>query len=181
MLLNTLKGAIIMTKIVKAELHHLEEICEISKKLLHEQKNENGFLVQELKFEDIKDYLSEFYVSLTENKVSGYIWINKEYPKLRLSNTTFTENIDLERVIYIKQVAVNPDFARRGIATNIYNYIFEQFTNQEIVACVATKPLINQPSINYHLKLGFKEIGTLVIPDYLGFETYEANVYYRNN
>ncbi|MCK0469949.1 GNAT family N-acetyltransferase [Halalkalibacter sp. APA_J-10(15)] len=167
-------------KIEKAIKQDVDQIVSISKRLLHGASNqEKGFLIRELKQEVVHKHIDEFYVARANGEIAGYLWLNKHYPADRLTYTKMIEEVALSSTIYVKQVAVDPLFARRGVATKLYEAVFSMYPHQRISACIATKPLNNTPSIRYHEKLGFTKVGSLVMTNYLGFDRYEADVFIR--
>lgn len=172
-----------MVLIQKADVSYVEQIVSISTKLIRTNpENKSGsFLIRPLDNEMVKQNIHQFYVAILEGNLVGYIWINSFYPKIREEHTTFSESIDLSEVIYIKQVSVHPDYARKGIASQLYSYIQRNFPNNNSLACIAVSPLKNEPSIHLHKKFGFRKVGVLELFDYLGFEQYIADVYLHEN
>lgn len=170
-----------MLSIIKAKENDVKDICSIGEKLLRENvaSNSGGFLIRPLEEDVVREQIHEFLVAISTetNKIVGYIWINNAYPQERLTSTNFTQEFNLEKSIYIKQVAVDPDQSRKGIASKIYEFTINYFSKNNILACVAVEPIENTASIRFHEKFNFLTVGTLALNDYLGFDRYVADVF----
>ncbi|MDP4084462.1 MAG: GNAT family N-acetyltransferase [Bacillota bacterium] len=165
-----------MVKFRQGEEWDVKQIIDISKEYINrEARHENGsFLIRELVIDDVREHIHEFYVAVHKDMIVGYVWINDSYPKLRREHTKFNESADLSNVVYIKQVAVQSAFARKGIASGLYDYLRENNSGKSLVACVAIEPMKNEPSILFHENKGFRQIGVLSLHDYMQFNLYRA-------
>lgn len=59
---------------------------------------------------------------------------------------------------YVDRVIINPEFRRRGIASDLYKDLFKKTRGIPTVCEVAISPL-NADSIPFHEGLGFREVG----------------------
>lgn len=109
-----------------------------------------------LKFLNISDYFKiikydeepvGFLIALLPNKPYesiNYQWFNNQYNSF----------------IYIDRIVVSNSNQNKGIGSYFYNNIKSKYVNKiDHLTCeVNIKPL-NQQSINFHKKFGFKEVG----------------------
>jgi len=80
-----------------------------------------------------KDYSSE-----------NYIWINKK----------------CNSFIYVDRIVIDEKYRNRGIGSFFYTHLAKTYYGQvESITCEVNILPYNKPSINFHKKYGFKEIG----------------------
>ena len=158
-------------EIVAAEEAHLSEIVAIAAKLSlgsdREGACERGFLVSGLHESEYREYLTQaehFRVALVDGAVGGFL--------LAYSNAA-GEAGWLDRQVaarsrgpygIIKQIAVDPGLAGRGIATALYRRLFAEASGLPLFAAVVLDPP-NRRSIAFHERLGFTEEARLPHPD----------------
>ena len=58
-------------------------------------------------------------------------------------------------------VYIHPDFRKRGIAQTLYEQLLSALKSQGFCKALAIITLPNEPSVNFHQKLGFKHIGEM--------------------
>ena len=65
------------------------------------------------------------------------------------------------KFLYVDRIAVQEQFRRKGIAEKIYSTVIDKGreNNLDILCEVNTRPS-NEPSMAFHKKMGFEEIGT---------------------
>lgn len=168
-----------MNLIRKGNIQDIDSIIAISKEYIDREsrKGRSSFLIRALERDVVEQHIDEFYVYIQNEEVAGYVWINNAYPSLRAEHTVFSESIDLNDCIYIKQVAVSSAYARQGIASQLYDFLKQQAPKKKQIACIAVEPMRNEASIHFHQKKGFREIGMLRLENYLGFHVYKALVF----
>ena len=66
-----------------------------------------------------------------------------------------------EKFLYVDRIAVQEKFRRKGLAEKIYSTVIDKGkeNNLDILCEVNTRPS-NEPSMAFHQKMGFEEIGT---------------------
>ena len=80
-----------------------------------------------------KDYSSE-----------NYIWVNERY----------------DSFIYVDRVIIDKKYRHQGIGFYFYNHLAETYYGKvDSIICEVNISPYNKPSINFHKKYGFKEIG----------------------
>ena len=119
--------------LTKANKDHLADILLIEKKSFQNPWSYTSFS------NELNSEVASNWVYLQELKVSGYI---------------FGWNIDSD--YYINNIAVSPDYRRRGIAMKLLNNIIEKLNLGNIYLEVSR---INQKAIFLYEKMGFKENG----------------------
>ena len=119
--------------LTKANKDHLADILLIEKKSFQNPWSYASFS------NELNSKVASNWVYLKELKVSGYI---------------FGWNIDSD--YYINNIAVSPDYRRRGIAMKLLNNIIKKLNLENIYLEVSR---INQKAISLYEKMGFKENG----------------------
>ena len=119
--------------LTKANKDHLADILLIEKKSFQNPWSYTSFS------NELNSKVASNWVYLKELKVSGYI---------------FGWNIDSD--YYINNIAVSPDYRRRGIAMKLLNNIIKKLNLENIYLEVSR---INQKAISLYEKMGFKENG----------------------
>ncbi len=56
-------------------------------------------------------------------------------------------------------IYVHPDFVKRGVGSEMYNFLFQELGRHDLHRAVVGIALPNSASINLHKKFGYKEIG----------------------
>ena len=80
-----------------------------------------------------KDYSSE-----------NYIWVNERY----------------DSFIYVDRIIIDTQYRQRGIGSYFYNHLAETYNGKvESITCEVNIMPYNKPSIDFHEKYGFKEVG----------------------
>ena len=100
----------------------------------------------------------QFYV-IKEDEIIGFTICFKENSSYDSLNYKFFSDTE-SKFIYIDRIAIKDSFRRKGIGKSFYNYIEQIVIEEKIPLCceVNTIPL-NQPSMQFHKKLGFKQVG----------------------
>ena len=181
MLKNIDFGEIMIFK--KAEQPHIKDILEINKSLLRKnlEDDENGFLLGERSEEFIQKKIDFYYVALNEaDDVVGYVEIDDflddsnfavgqwedETLKVKLQ-----DHINSKNYVYIIQLASK--IQRTGIGLFILEKLAQEFKDSILILFVAYKPNFNEVSLNFHLKAGYKRVGTFTMESKFGISNYE--------
>ena len=64
--------------------------------------------------------------------------------------------------IYIDRIVIDESFRRQGLAQKLYEHVFEHAKSEGcdlVCAEIDIEPEYNHSSMNFHKKMGFKEIG----------------------
>jgi len=170
-------------KIKKAEQKDVKDIINIIKEV-HinnvEDKN-NGFLSSDDLSEKTYSLMIEnydyCYICEEENRVAGFLiassfnLMNKES---EICSFLINKNL-FEDFIYIFQIGVARDFQRKGIATLLYNRLFEEAKTNNFMVITSKDPF-NNASRELHLKLGFKDVNTFMWSDNIESYVYSLNL-----
>jgi len=154
--------------ISKAKTEDALEISKLQQKLLlnNNKNSTNGFLVSAFTEEDYQNFIetyNHFYIARMEGKICGVIMAYHSNLISSSNQTNMLLKYSLKSdFILIKQVFISPEFSTKGIATKLYNHLFEQESNSlPYVAVIVSEP-INVASYKFHLKHNFS--------NYLDFE-----------
>lgn len=146
----------------KAEPKDARSIIDIIKSV-HIDKGINrseGFLAsRDLSEESYIKMIEKYeycYVFEIDKKVAGFLIVSSSDSMDKASEiySYLAEINPHEDFNYIFQVAVDRKFKRMGIATMLYNRLFDDCGGKLMV--ITSKNPLNQASRNFHLKLGFR-------------------------
>ena len=96
---------------------------------------------------------------LKENEIVGFIICMREGSAYWSENYKFFTK-RLKKFIYVDRVAIDEQHRRAGLGQAIYEDIFLQASHDSLSIAleVNTQP-VNQPSLNFHEKMGFDQVG----------------------
>ncbi len=147
----------------KAKPEDAAEIVRIvDSVLLHKLDNESsGFLMVNSgkeKYDALVRESSYCYAAVDNGAVVGFLLA---YPKALMKPDNEIHEYFLQKYsdnfIYIFQVAVDPDYHRKGIGKDLYNAFFDDAKG--IMKCViSSAEPYNKASEKMHLSLGFKKV-----------------------
>ena len=126
----------ISVEIVKMAECHIKEIAEIEKLCFSTPWTENGIR------EELSNSYARFFVALSGGAVAGYIGAH---------------NIVGE--VYITNVAVSPDFRRKGVAQGLVSFLldFSEAENADFVTLEVRES--NEAAQSLYKKAGFQVVG----------------------
>ena len=103
---------------------------------------------------------------LKEGEVVGFIICMREGSAYGSENYKFFSQ-RLKKFLYVDRVAIDEQHRRAGLGQAIYEDIFSQASNDSLPIAleVNTQP-VNQPSLTFHEKMGFDQIGTKDFDDH---------------
>ena len=103
---------------------------------------------------------------LDDDEIVGFIICIREDSAYRSENYKFFTQ-RLKKFLYVDRVAIDERHRRAGLGQAIYEDIFVQASedNLPIALEVNTQP-INQPSLNFHEKMGFDKVGNRDFKDH---------------
>tara|TARA_B000000475_G_scaffold87425_1_gene70785 strand:+ start:141 stop:641 length:501 start_codon:yes stop_codon:yes gene_type:complete len=103
---------------------------------------------------------------LDDDAIVGFIICMREGSAYWSENYKFFAQ-RLKKFLYVDRVAIDERHRRAGLGQAIYKKVFDQasFDNLPVALEVNTQP-INQPSLNFHEKMGFDQIGAKDFDDH---------------
>ena len=103
---------------------------------------------------------------LDDDEIVGFIICIREDSAYRSENYKFFTQ-RLKKFLYVDRVAIDERHRRAGLGQAIYEDIFAQASadNLPIALEVNTQPM-NQPSLNFHEKMGFDKVGSRDFEDH---------------
>ena len=103
---------------------------------------------------------------LDDEKVIGFIICMREGSAYRSENYKFFTQ-RLKKFLYVDRVAIDEQHRRAGLGQAIYENIFVLARNNDLPIAleVNTQP-VNQPSLNFHEKMGFDKVGARDFDDH---------------
>ena len=122
--------------IVKMNEGHVKAVAELEKICFSDPWSENSVA------SELKNKLALWLVAEEEGRVAGYI-----------GSQTCGDESD------VMNVAVHPDFRRRGIAEALVNSLVEELKAIDSHSLTLEVRASNVPAISLYEKLGFSEVG----------------------
>ena len=112
------------------------------------------------------DFSAYNLLILKEDDIVGFIICMREGSAYSSENYKFFTK-RLKKFLYVDRVAIDERHRRAGLGKAIYEDIFAQARkdNLPIALEVNTQP-VNQPSLNFHEKMGFDKIDTKDFDDH---------------
>ena len=112
------------------------------------------------------EYSSYNLLVLCDDEIVGFIICMREGSAYGSENYKFLTQ-RLKKFLYVDRVAIDERHRRAGLGKAIYEDIFAQARkdNLPIALEVNTQP-VNQPSLNFHEKMGFDKIDTKDFDDH---------------
>ena len=103
---------------------------------------------------------------LNDDEIIGFIICMREGSYYGSENYKFFTQ-RLKKFLYVDRVAIDERHRRAGVGQAIYEDIFAQanIDNLPIALEVNIQP-VNEPSLNFHEKMGFDKVGTKDFDDY---------------
>jgi hypothetical protein len=103
---------------------------------------------------------------LKEDEIVGFIICMRESSAYGSENYKFFTK-RLKKFLYVDRVAIDERHRRAGLGQAIYEDIFFQASKESLPVAleVNTQP-VNQPSLNFHEKMGFDQVGTRDFDDH---------------
>jgi len=103
---------------------------------------------------------------LKEDEIIGFIICMREGAAYESENYKFFAK-RLKKFLYVDRVAIDEQHRRAGLGQAIYENIFSQASNNSLPIAleVNTQPA-NQPSLNFHEKMGFDRVGNKDFDDH---------------
>jgi predicted GNAT superfamily acetyltransferase len=178
-------------KIMRCPLASLSECLAIARdvSLTADRSLEQGFL---LGMPDETEYLrflhaNALWVCQQQEAIVGFVIAYPSTSVLyqgmaqRFAQTTWESRplVATERLVYIDNVATRPSQRRQGIARALYEHLFSEFADYGFWAGIAEQPWANPGSVTFHVRLGFRRIGTFRTDAFAGLKGYASGIYLR--
>jgi predicted GNAT superfamily acetyltransferase len=101
-----------------------------------------------------------------DDEIVGFIICMREGSIYRSENYKFFTN-RLKKFLYVDRVAIDERHRRAGLGQAIYEDIFAQASEDNLpIALEVNIEPINQPSLNFHEKMGFDRVGSRDFEDH---------------
>ena len=112
------------------------------------------------------DFSAYNLLVLKEDEIVGFIICMRESSAYGSENYKFFTK-RLKKFLYVDRVAIDERHRRAGLGQAIYEDIFFQASSESLPVAleVNTQP-VNQPSLNFHKKMGFDQVGTRDFDDH---------------
>ena len=127
--------------------------------LNHANPAEVGSLESIQHLKQLIEFSSYNLLVLKEDEIVGFIICMREGTAYESENYKFFTQ-RLKKFLYVDRVAIDEQHRRAGLGKAIYEDIFVQAISDSLPIAleVNTQP-VNQPSLNFHEKMGFDQVG----------------------
>lgn len=171
-------------------LHDLEEIMDLHDQWVFQgplKKRDSGFLLLKA---DRKALTACFdsgtrsgFVVEIDGFPAGYLITSQDIPEVGslqwlMDNSEFLSD---QRHCHVREIAVAPKHLQQGVGRLLYKKLSEENPLAWISSFVATKPVFNQASMDFHRRLGFKEAAHFRSPCFFGINDYSSTLFVRKN
>jgi len=111
-------------------------------------------------FQALVDWSEHIFVHISEEVIKAFVLCMREGNSYHSENYKYLSNL-FPRFLYVDRIAVQGNFRRKGLAQKIYSKVISKGkdNNLDILCEVNTRPS-NEPSLAFHEKMGFEEVGT---------------------
>ena len=152
----------------------------------------HGFLISDFSADDYKQMISNSVTLVFEedSKLLGFVmgW-EQDSPQMAETCDVLAEvqwqgqNIlELDKLMYVGQIGVLPEAARRGIGTKLHRALFDKCPERNFYTSIVEAPVRNNASISFFQKLGFVRVGSWSTDEeYYGLQDYAEGWYLRMN
>lgn len=161
--------SITIRKVQREDLSQVSEIAQSLSlsRLTVAQAEKSGFLVSEFSLEIYEQYLQSkqyFFVAESNKKIVGFLlaYESTDIAPDETLNTLLKTNLQTSFVL-IKQICVAKDQKGLGIASRLYQYLFETASTPRFAAAIVMEPF-NEASISFHERKGFNKLCDIVPP-----------------
>ena len=106
------------------------------------------------------NWSENIFVYKYEDVIKAFVLCMREGQDYKSPNYEYISD-RFNKFLYVDRIAVQEQFRRKGIAEKIYSTVIDKGreNNLDILCEVNTRPS-NEPSMAFHKKMGFEEIGT---------------------
>ena len=127
---------------------------------------EVGLLESMQHLKQLIEFSSYNLLVLCDDEIVGFIICMREGSAYGSENYKFFTQ-RLKKFLYVDRVAIDERHRRAGLGKAIYEDIFTHASNDNLPIAleVNTQP-VNQPSLNFHEKMGFDRIGAKDFDDH---------------
>lgn len=80
-------------------------------------------------------------------------------PGMNLPTSSKSNPLTPERSVWIAKIMTHPDWTRQGLARQLYEDLFDKFSNYTFVTATALSPRRNTVSEAFHARIGFLQAG----------------------
>ena len=111
-------------------------------------------------FKLLVSWCENIFVYKHEDIIKAFVLCMREGQDYNSPNYQYISS-RFKNFLYVDRIAVQEEFRGKGIGEKIYSTVIAKGkeNNLDILCEVNTRPL-NEPSIAFHQKMGFEEIGT---------------------
>ena len=150
---------------------------------------DRGFLIAEVNEQSIRDNLSrgtQYWVAApSSGEILGIVAISRPkismemLKKIEWDEESYQNKVRDPRHIFIQVLATKREWSGRGVAQFMYRSLYETFPNSFFSLFVVINPIVNERSLNFHLKQGFTQIGTIRSDEFLDLKNYEDALMFK--
>lgn len=166
-----------------ATLQDIPHIIKINDDYL-EYDSKNGFLITPSNSDKFKTLIlnhpnSISVATTSDDYVVGFVEVSPTVGEsvitaLNWNDQDFKLIFENRKKLYIEKVAVRRDYLRHKVASFLYESLFSKHKESVFYAFIVKKPVTNVASLNFHKRLGFREVAIFRVDEFLGIKNYQS-------
>ena len=170
-------------KIKTATIEDIPEIIKINDDYL-EYDSKNGFLITPSNGDKFKAHIlnhpDTISIATTRDEVVvGFLEVSPTVGDsvihvLNWKDQNYKKIFENRKKIYIEKVAVRRDYLRHKVASFLFESLFAKYQKSIFYSFIVEKPVKNKASLNFHKKLGFREVAIFRVDEFLGIKNYQS-------
>jgi L-amino acid N-acyltransferase YncA len=171
-------------KIRKAKPDDASAIVSLNNKWYTEGSNNKGFLVTLLDEKQVakdieSDTVTYFIAESKKKELQGFVSVSDSPEEGIMDSVTWIDKKLEEKFKkvnnkYIEKVAVVEGAEKKGLGRALYQRLFQEYPKYILYSFAAYYPKINEASINFHTRMGFKKSGIFERDEFLGIKDYRS-------
>ena len=162
----------------------VKAICDVhnSSALENNPDTSKGFMLDRLGENDVHTDKYLYYGVFEWDKLVAYIKLDT-VPEDIQRDTKLTSDVPEFRGegehLYTANIATHADYKRMGYGTRLYEQVLEQNPDKTFMAYGVKAPVHNLATEKFHLKAGFKKVGTFQRDEFDGYKNYQSTLFRR--
>lgn len=178
-------------KFRKANESDISSIVYIhNSQVISQQKSlSQGFLLAPIDRQSVLDALDRsktyFVATRADDNIIGFVCVSQPklstevLKKIQWIDSKFQKKLQDSRHISIQVVATHKQWSGKGVGQFMYRSLYQLFPHSYFSLFIVIKPIFNQKSMRFHLKQGFKKIGTIRVTQFLEFKNYQDALMFK--
>lgn len=170
-------------QVIEIQKQSLLDFSKISNLNYRDEIRNNGFFIAPYTLDELIEDKNKILLGIKEkNEVLAFVWVS-EYVNDRdyiWFDEKIKENIFNKKIYKLKAIGVTKSKQGKGLASELLknlNLYLKDKSIKYLVASIATNPIKNSASANFHKKNGFEEVAISPKHEYFEFKDYQCSLF----